>query len=52
MRSDGTQFVLDPEHVKPEVERVVSKRRGYSVVEKFGEVGRLVRRLDPRTEPA
>jgi hypothetical protein len=41
--------VLDPDHVKPEVERVTSKRRGYAIVEKFGLVGRIVRRLNPRT---
>jgi hypothetical protein len=52
VRSDGAQFVLDPDHVVPEVERVVEKRRGYAVVEKLGAVGRAVTRLDPRTNLA
>jgi hypothetical protein len=52
VRSDGTQFLLDPEHVEPEVERIVRERNGYAVVKKVDAVvARLVRRLDPRAEP-
>lgn len=51
IRSDGTQFLLDPGHVEPAVERVVEKRRGYAIVEKLGAVGRMVLRLNPRTDP-
>ncbi|MDQ2982887.1 MAG: hypothetical protein M3R70_03025 [Actinomycetota bacterium] len=52
VRSDGTTFVLDAEHLEPEVERVVEKRRGYAIVKKLGAVGQMVKRLNPRTEPA
>ena len=52
VRSDPTQFLLDPEHVEPKVETIVRRRRGYAVVQKFDRVvARLVRRLDPRAEP-
>jgi hypothetical protein len=49
VRADPAQFVLDPDHVRPEVERVMSKGRGYAIVQKFGVVGRIARRLNPRT---
>jgi len=49
VRADPARFVLDPDHVTPEVERVMSKRRGYAIVEKFGAVGKIVRRFYPRT---
>jgi hypothetical protein len=53
VRSDGTHFLLDPEHVEPTVERIVRKRAEYAVVEKFGKVAaRVVQQLDPRAEPA
>jgi hypothetical protein len=53
VREESTHFVLNPEHVKPDVERVVSRRRGYAVVEKVDAVvARIVRQLDPRAEPA
>jgi hypothetical protein len=49
IRSDATTFLLDPEHVEPEVERVVRERSGYAVVRKVDEaVARMVRLLDPR----
>ena len=52
VRDDATHFLLLPEHVEPEVERIVEKRRRYAVVEKFDRVvARIVRQLDPRAEP-
>ena len=53
VREDATTFVLDPDHVEPEVERVVRHGPGYTVVRKFDAVAaRIVRKLDPRAEPA
>jgi hypothetical protein len=53
VRDNPTTFLLNPEHVKPEVEQVVSRRRGYAIVQKVDRgVARVVRRLDPRAEPA
>ena len=53
VRGEPTQFVIDPEHVKPDVEQVVARRQGYAVVEKIDRVvAQVVRRLDPRAEPA
>lgn len=53
VRSDGTTFVLDPDHVEPRIERVVERRRDYAVVKKVNAtVAALVRRLDPRANTA
>jgi len=53
VRSDGTHFLLAPEHEHERVERVIEKRRRYQVVEKFNRaIAARVRRLDPRTRPA
>ena len=52
VRDNPTTFLLNPEHVKPEVEHVVRTRRGYAIVRKVDRaVARVVRQLDPRTEP-
>lgn len=49
VRADGTHFLLVPGHDEPTVERVVARKPGYWVVEKFGELlSRNVRRLNPR----
>jgi hypothetical protein len=49
VREDGTTFLLDPEHLEPDVERIERHRRGYAVVRKIdGIVARVARRLDPR----
>jgi len=38
---------------RPDVERIISRRRDYAVVKKVDAVvARIVRRLDPRAEPA
>lgn len=54
VRSDPTHFVLSPGHGLGEpVERVISSRPDYQIVEKIERVIReQVERLDPRTEPA
>jgi hypothetical protein len=54
IRGDGTHFLLSPGHEDTRVERVVARRgRRHSVVEKVnGIVAQMVRRLNPRTEPA
>jgi hypothetical protein len=50
VRGDATTFVLDPEHVEPDVERIVERRRHYAVVKKVdAAVARIVRKLDPRS---
>jgi hypothetical protein len=53
VRADATTFVLDPDHVEPDIERVVERRDGYAVVKKFNAtVTTWVRRLDPRAGTA
>lgn len=54
VRSGGTTFLLVPGHEDPTVERVVMRpHRRVAIVEKFnGIVVRMVRRLNPRPEPA
>ena len=50
VREKPTTFVLNPDHVKPSVEEVVERRRGYAIVEKVDRiVAQVVRQLDPRT---
>ena len=52
VRMNGTTFLLDPEHVKPEVERIVEHRGGYAIVQKIDAVvARIARQLNPRAEP-
>jgi hypothetical protein len=53
VRSESTHFLLKPGHENPHVERVVARGDEYAVVEKKGGVLKsIVRRLDPRGEPA
>jgi hypothetical protein len=52
VRDDATHFLLAPGHEEPQLERIVERRAGYEVVEKFNRtVVRIVRRLDPRRRP-
>lgn len=52
VREEPTTFLLNPDHVKPDVEHVVQRRRGYAIVEKVDHVvARIVRQLDPRANP-
>ena len=53
VRSDPTHFLLAPGHEDERFERVVRRRGGHNVVEKFhAGVAAMVRRLDPRANPA
>jgi hypothetical protein len=53
VRADGTRFLLAHGHEDRRIERVVERRRGFAVVEKFNAVvARIVRRLDSRTDTA
>jgi hypothetical protein len=49
VRADGARFILDEEHVNPEVERVVARRPCFALVEKVKPLARqTVLRLNPR----
>jgi hypothetical protein len=51
VREDPTRFVVRPGHVMGPVERVVSRNRRYSVIEKVDRVvASIVTRLNPRPE--
>jgi hypothetical protein len=52
VRSVATCFVVLPAHVDEEVERIVTRRERYWVVEKTGSGGGVAARLDPRTRRA
>jgi len=53
VREDATTFVLDPDHVRPDIERIVRHGGAYAVVKKVDAVAaRIVRKLDPRSNPA
>jgi len=53
VREDGTTFLLNPDHIEPEVERVVSRRGGYAIVRKVDDaVARIARQLNPRANPS
>jgi hypothetical protein len=48
VRRVPTRFIVKPDHVLPEEERVVERQEQYVVVEKFGRAGERARQLDPR----
>jgi hypothetical protein len=49
VRADGTTFMLTPGHEHGDIERVVSRRRHFHVVEKMQRTVRdTVKRLNPR----
>jgi hypothetical protein len=49
VRSDGATFLLAAGHEDESIEKVVKRRRGYSIVQKVDAVAeRIVRQLDPR----
>lgn len=49
VRADSARFVLLPGHEDPQLERVVSGKEGFVVVEKHGEAAAIVERADPRS---
>lgn len=48
VRSVPTHFIVKPDHVLPDEERVIEQHTEYLVVEKFGHAGERARQLDPR----
>lgn len=53
VRAEGTRFIVAEGHEEPGYERVVKKRRGFAIVEKFTRrLAALVRRTNPRAEPS
>jgi hypothetical protein len=53
VRAHPTRFLLRPGHEDTRVERVVQRQGRLAVVEKFhATIAELVRRLDPRGQPA
>ncbi len=49
VRADPTQFLIAPEHERPELETVVARHDSYEIVRKFGEAADYVTQRDPRT---
>jgi hypothetical protein len=53
VRAEGDTFLVVNGHVeRADLERVVARQDGFQVVQKLRELGVLVRRLDPRANPA
>jgi transcription initiation factor TFIID subunit TAF12 len=51
VREEATHFLLVPGHEEEDIERVVERRPGHAVVEKFERiVARTVTKLDPRAD--
>jgi hypothetical protein len=50
VRRVPTHFIVLPgdAHLFSDIERVVEEHRGYVVVEKFGDAGKMATKLDPR----
>jgi hypothetical protein len=50
LRSDSHQFAIRQGHDKPDVERVIAKRKGYDIVQKFrGAPERIAEETDRRS---
>jgi hypothetical protein len=53
VRQEATHFLLAEGHEKPGFERIVERRGGYAIVEKFRRgLAAAVRRTDPRADTA
>lgn len=48
VRQEPDRFIVADGHQFPDLERVVTTRDGYLVVEKIGEAGAIAAELDPR----
>ena len=48
VRRSGRRFIVRPDHVEPESEKVVEEGDGYVVTEKTGIAGEKAEELDPR----
>jgi hypothetical protein len=51
MRREPRRFAVHPDHVYPDVERVVSRSRTFSVVQKIGQAGEVAESLEEMTKP-
>jgi hypothetical protein len=49
VRVDPAHFAVAPEHVFPEVERIIEQSDRYWVVEKTGDAAAVAEQFDPRT---
>ena len=49
IRRNSQLFLISPGHEFPEVERVVERHEGYTVVRKHDDVAEIVEETDPRT---
>jgi hypothetical protein len=50
VRSESHQFAIRPGHDEPDVERVVEKKKGYDIVQKYkGAPEQIAEETDPRT---
>jgi hypothetical protein len=49
VRRDATHFLVKPDHILPEEERVVERHPEFIVVAKLGHAGERARDLDPRS---
>ncbi len=48
VRIDAKTFIVLPGHADPTCERIVARREGYNIVEKFGEAGAVAEIENPR----
>jgi hypothetical protein len=52
LRSEAHQFAVFPGHEYPDVERVIERRKGYDIVQKYkGAPERIAEQTDPRKQP-
>jgi hypothetical protein len=51
VRDEPTWFVVVPDHIQVQIERLVEERREFAVVEKVGAAGDVAERTDP-ADPA
>ena len=47
VRAEPTWFVVVPDHVQREIERIVDDKRHFAVVEKMGDAGEVAELTDP-----
>lgn len=49
VRAEETQFIVVPDHVRPDVEDVVAQQEAWAVVRKRGEAAEIAAETDPRS---
>jgi hypothetical protein len=52
VRAEPTMFVVVPDHVQAEIERLVEDKRRFAVVEKVGAAAKVAERTDPENPGA